>query len=200
MDDRELLDYANGLDRSLFIDNEYKEYANFDQPLPIGYGQTISQPSLVLEMTRLLSLDKSTKVLEIGTGSGYQTALLAQFSEHVYTMERIPELGCKARKRLEAMGYANITYQMGDGSEGWSEHAPYDRIIVTAAAEKIPVEFLHQLNEGGIMIIPVGPPDVQELQFITKGQEGEIHCKSIEKVRFVEMKGKYGWTDKNQVQ
>jgi len=200
MGDRELLDYVNCLDRSLFIDNEYKEYANLNQPLPIGYGQTISQPSLVLEMTRLLSLDKSTIVLEIGTGSGYQTALLAQFSEHVYTMERIPELGCKARKRLEAMGYANITYQTGDGSEGWREHAPYDRIIVTAAAEKIPVEFLNQLNEGGIMIIPVGPPDVQELQFITKGQEGEIFCKSIEKVRFVEMKGKYGWTDNNQAQ
>lgn len=196
MDYQELMDFAKHLDRGLFLDAEMRDLADLDEPLPIGFGQTISQPSLVWEMTFLLSPEKSSRVLEIGTGSGYQTALLAQFSKEVYTVERIPELGQKARKRLEAMGYANIFYKIGDGSLGWPEHAPYDRIIVTAAAEDVPKELMEQLAPGGAMIIPVGPPSVQELQFITKDLEGKAMSRTIEKVRFVELIGKYGWSSR----
>lgn len=196
MDYQELMDFAKHLDRGLFLDAEMRDLADLDEPLPIGFGQTISQPSLVWEMTFLLSPEKSSRVLEIGTGSGYQTALLAQFSKEVYTVERIPELGQKARKRLEAMGYANIFYKIGDGSLGWPQHAPYDRIIVTAAAEDVPKELMEQLAPGGAMIIPVGPPSVQELQFITKDLEGKAMSRTIEKVRFVELIGKYGWSSR----
>ncbi len=193
MDYAKLHDFTESLDRSLFIDNENKYFASLDQPLPIGYGQTISQPSLVLEMTYLLSPDSSSSVLEIGTGSGYQTAILAQFSKHIYTMERIPELAQSARKRLEALGYNNITYYTGDGSEGWPEHAPFDRIIVTAAAGRTPAELLDQLSPGGIMIIPVGPPGMQELIQYSKNTKSVITSERIEYVRFVELIGKYGW-------
>lgn len=194
MDYWELMDFAKKLDRSLFIDAEIRDLADLDEPLPIGFGQTISQPSLVWEMTLLLAPDKNSKVLEVGTGSGYQTALLARFSKEVYTIERIPELSKKARKRLETMGYANVFYHIGDGSLGWPEHAPYDRIMVTAAAEDVPKELLEQLAPGGTMIIPVGPPSVQELQLITKDAGGEASRRTIEKVRFVELIGKYGWS------
>lgn len=193
MDYKELDDFANKLERAFFIDNEYKEYAYLDRPLPIGYAQTISQPSLVLEMTYMLNIDKNSKVLEIGTGSGYQTAILAEFSGSVFTVERIEELAEKARVKLEDLGYDNISYKIGDGSEGWSEHAPYDRIIVTAAAEKIPPELIEQLKVGGKMIIPVGPRAKQDLQFITKNQKGKQDTQDLGKVMFVEMKGKYGW-------
>ncbi len=194
MEYQELMDFVKQLDRGFFLDDEFRDYAGLDEPLPIGYGQTISQPSLVWEMTFLLSPEKESKVLEIGTGSGYQTALLAQFSKEVYTIERIRSLGQKARKRLEALGYTNISYLIGDGSEGWREHAPFDRIIVTAAAETVPKELLEQLNAGGTMIIPVGPPSVQELQYITKDLMGNVQNRTIEKVRFVELLGKYGWS------
>ena len=194
MEYQELISFVKQLDRGFFLDAELRDLADLDEPLPIGFGQTISQPSLVWEMTFLLSPDKESRVLEIGTGSGYQTALLAQFAKEVYTIERIAELGQKARKRLEALGYTNITYRIGDGSEGWRAYAPYDRIIVTAAAEEVPKELLEQLNAGGTMIIPVGPSSVQELQYITKDQEGKVQIRAIEKVRFVELLGRYGWS------
>lgn len=193
--DQKLMDFFNSLDRSFFIDNEFKNYAHLDRALPIGYEQTISQPSLVLKMTQRLNLDNNCRVLEIGTGSGYQTAFLAEFSKEVYTIERINELAESARKKLEHLGYKNISYKIGDGSLGWAEHAPYDRIIVTAAAEKIPEELVNQLSPGGIMVIPVGPRDLQQLKLITRNQEGEIHSETIGRVVFVEMKGKYGWTE-----
>ena len=195
MHDQEIIDFAGSLDRSFFIDNENKELAGINEPLPIGYGQTISQPSLVVEMTQLLAPGRDRNVLEIGTGSGYQTAILAHFSKHVYTVERIPELGQSARKKLDALGYSNISYHTGDGSEGWSEHAPYDRIIVTAAAGKMPQELLDQLKENGIMLIPVGLRGLQQLMFVKKSPDGEIRTHAVEYVRFVEMKGKYGWLD-----
>lgn len=194
MDNQSISDFAGSLDRSFFIDNENKALAGINEPLPIGYGQTISQPSLVAEMSELLSPGKHSRVLEIGTGSGYQTALLARFSGHVYTVERIPELALLARKKLDALRFSNITYLIGDGSAGWSEYAPYDRIIVTAAAARMPVELLDQLAVNGIMIIPVGPRGLQELVMVTRDQDGIIHSKSLEYVRFVEMKGKYGWS------
>jgi protein-L-isoaspartate(D-aspartate) O-methyltransferase len=189
----ELLAFFERLDRSAFIDNEYKKYSDVDQALPIGFGQTISQPSLVLEMTKLLNPEPSSKVLEIGTGSGYQTALLAKFSGQVYTVERLRELSLSAQDRLEGMGYSNIFYKIGDGSEGWAEHAPYDRIMVTAAASEIPEELLEQLRAGGRMIIPIGPEDIQELVLVTKDRKEEIYSETIEYVKFVELKGRYGW-------
>lgn len=192
--------FAKKLDRALFVEDEYKRYAYDDCALPIGFEQTISQPSLVLKMTCMLELapDKSSKVLEIGTGSGYQTALLAEFSDSVYTVEKIKELSEKAEKRLGKLGYKNIKYKIGDGSEGWIENSPYDRIIVTAAASKVPTELTNQLKAGGRMVIPVGPRNVQELLLITKDKEGQIHIHSDVNVVFVELRGKYGWTEKNQ--
>lgn len=193
MDYKALLDFFNKLDRAYFIDNENKEWAYLNQALPIGYEQTISQPSLVLEMTYQLAPKKNSKVLEIGTGSGYQTALLAEFSGTVYTIERIPELTKKAGEKLEALGYSNIIYKIGDGSEGWQENAPFDRIISTAAAVKVPPELITQLKPEGRMLIPVGPQGLQELLLITKDKNGQIHTAPLEKVLFVELKGKYGW-------
>lgn len=195
MDHRELESYFRSLDRSFFLEDDMKSYACLDQPLPIGHGQTISQPSLVLEMTRLLSPEKDSRVLEIGTGSGFQTALLAKMSAQVYTVERIAELMEKAKKRLEALSFTNIFYKAGDGSMGWQEHAPFDRIMVTAAAGILPDELVGQLAPGGRMVIPVGPPSVQELKLITKSDDGSIHEESMGLVRFVELKGKYGWAE-----
>jgi protein-L-isoaspartate(D-aspartate) O-methyltransferase len=146
-------------------------------------------------MTRLLSPEKDSRVLEIGTGSGFQTALLAKMSAQVYTVERIAELMEKAKKRLEALGFTNIFYKAGDGSMGWQEHAPFDRIMVTAAAGILPDELVGQLAPGGRMVIPVGPPSVQELKLITKSDDGSIHEESMGLVRFVELKGKYGWAE-----
>jgi len=193
MDLQELETYFRSLDRSFFIDNDMKKYASLDQPLPIGYGQTISQPSLVLEMTKLLSPEKDSRVLEIGTGSGFQTAILAKMSAEVFTVERIEELMEKAKERLDSLGFTNIRYKVGDGSKGWHEHAPYDRIMVTAAARVLPDELVDQLAPGGRMVIPVGPPDLQELKLVTKTDEGDLRVKTVEMVRFVELKGDYGW-------
>lgn len=193
MDYQKLRDFYQKLDRSFFIDNEYKECAYLDRPLPIGHGQTISQPSLVLEMTRLLDPDENSKVLEIGTGSGYQTALLAEFSGTVCTVERIAELSEKAREKLDALGYTNILYKIGDGSEGWEEQGPYDRVIVTAAAEIMPDELIKQLESEGKMVIPLGPREMQELILIKKDSQGKAFSESLGRVVFVEMKGKYGF-------
>ncbi len=189
----EIIKFYNQLDRALFIDNEFKQKASLDRPLPIGFGQTISQPSLVLEMTLQLEVDKSCKVLEIGTGSGYQTALLSEFAGSVYTIERIEELSLKAQKRLDKLGFDNIHYRVGDGSEGWSEHAPYERIITTAAAGTFPDKLIAQLKPGGIAIAPVGPRRCQELLKISKDKNGMVHTKSLCMVTFVEMIGEYGW-------
>jgi len=198
MDYKELETFFRSLDRSLFLDDDMKKYADLDQPLPIGFGQTISQPSLVLEMSWLLSPEKDSKVLEIGTGSGFQTAILAKMSKEVYTVERIGELMEKAKKRLEALNFTNIHYKVGDGSLGWKEHAPYDRIMVTAAARVLPDELVNQLANGGRMVIPVGPPLLQELKLVTKTEDGDIHMKTVTMVRFVELKGQYGWTLQDQ--
>ncbi|NLC06351.1 MAG: protein-L-isoaspartate(D-aspartate) O-methyltransferase [Syntrophomonadaceae bacterium] len=190
----QIWDFFKTLDRSRFIeDDNLKKLAQYDRPLPIGHGQTISQPSLVLAMTQELNLHEKCRVLEIGTGSGYQTALLAQFCQHVYTVERIKELADKSRARLESMGYTNISFKVGDGSEGWAEFAPYDRIIVTAAAGKLPTKLIQQLKAGGRMIVPVGPSQSQELMLITKDESGLITKESLGDVRFVELRGEYGW-------
>jgi len=193
MDLQELESYFHSLDRSFFVDDDMKKYADQDKPLPIGFGQTISQPSLVLQMTRLLAPEKDSKVLEIGTGSGFQTAILAKMSAEVFTVERIDELMENAKKRLEALNFTNIHYKVGDGSMGWKEHAPYDRIMVTAAAGLLPIELVNQMAPGGRMVIPIGPSSAQELTLITKTDDGKIHTKTICPVRFVKLKGQYGW-------
>ncbi len=189
--DENLIKFFQNLDRSLFIDNEYKSYAQHDGPLPIGFGQTISQPSLVAYMTEKLLLNDSATVLEIGTGSGYQTAFLAQFSKHVYSVEKIEELSVKAQKRLESLGYTNISYKIGDGSEGWVEFAPFDRIMVTAAPKRLPTTLIDQLNINGHMIIPVGQSGAQQLLHIHRNENGIIEQNKLLAVSFVEMVGKY---------
>ena len=195
MDWQKLETYFRSLDRSLSVGNDMKKHASHDMPLPIGFGQTISQPSLVLEMTQLLEPENDSKVLEIGTGSGFQTALLAKMSAEVYTVERINKLAEEAKKRLDALNFSNIYYKIGDGSTGWQEHAPYDRIMVTAAAGLLPDELVNQLANGGRMVIPIGPSTFQELKLITKTDHGEINIKTVEWVRFVELKGPYGWVE-----
>lgn len=186
----DIINYYNQLDRSYFME-EHKERANIDTPLPIGYGQTISQPSLVLKMTLLLDIEKDNKVLEIGTGSGFQTALLSKASKAVYTIERIEELYEKAKSRLDKAGYKNISYKLDDGSIGWKEYAPYDRIMVTASSSLVPDELIEQLSINGKMIIPVGPKLAQDLLLISKDEEGKVKKEFIDKVRFVRLVGKY---------
>jgi protein-L-isoaspartate(D-aspartate) O-methyltransferase len=193
MDETSIYRFYKQLDRAYFIENESKPFAHYDEALPIGYGQTISQPSLVLQMTLYLAPDKSCRTLEIGTGSGYQTALLAEFSDHVFTVEKISELSVSARKRLDKLGYGNIEYLIGDGSAGWPLYAPYDRIMVTAAARQVPEELVEQLSLNGRMMIPVGERYNQDLLLIKKDESGKISRETVNKVIFVELKGKYGW-------
>jgi protein-L-isoaspartate(D-aspartate) O-methyltransferase len=192
-DHPELYAFFQKLDRSNFIDNEYKQLAEYDTPLPIGFEQTISQPTLVLQMTETLNLNKESRVLEIGTGSGYQTAFLAEFAKEVYTVERIAALSRKAEERLKLLGYGNIHFSVDNGSNGWAEFAPYDRIIVTAAAREVPDPLLEQLQPGGKLLIPVGEKGCQNLLLIEKDTTGSTETTILEKVIFVELKGDYGW-------
>ncbi|QTD40943.1 protein-L-isoaspartate(D-aspartate) O-methyltransferase [Sporosarcina sp. Te-1] len=185
-----IIEHFKQLDRSLFMDT-LQEFAYLDEAIPIGYEQTISQPSLVLEMTLALDLQKDARVLEIGTGSGYQTAMLAPFVQQVFTVERIKPLADQAKKRLQTIGFHNIEFKLDDGSSGWKEYAPYDRIIVTAAAAEIPFELTEQLAKGGKMIIPVGPPRLQELLLLEKNAGGTLTKEVLGEVRFVPLKGKY---------
>jgi protein-L-isoaspartate(D-aspartate) O-methyltransferase len=192
MEDK-LYTFLEKLDRSFFIDTEHKVYANYDTPLPIGLGQTISQPSLVHEMTELLDLNKGLKVLEIGTGSGYQTVILAEFAGSVYTVERHEELSKKAQKKLEELGYSNISFKVGDGSHGWEEYSPYDRIIVTAAAGEIPKLLVEQLAPNGFMVIPIGEKGLQKLTLVIKDAENRVTTEDLGNVTFVELVGEHGW-------
>jgi protein-L-isoaspartate(D-aspartate) O-methyltransferase len=182
--------YYEQLDRRFFIDQN-KDLAHIDGPLSIGFGQTISQPSLVLKMTLLLQPDPHFKTLEIGTGSGYQTALLAKFSREVFTVERIPQLYYKATNRLQQMPFKNIHFKLDDGTLGWPEFAPFDRIMVTAAARYIPPALIQQLASPGRMIIPVGGAEFQELLSVTKNESGDVTTTCEDYVRFVPLIGKY---------
>ena len=189
--DEALLQFYTSLDRSLFLDTQYKGLAKLDRPLPIGLGQTISQPSLVLYMTEQLQLEKTHKVLEIGTGSGYQSVFLAEFCSELYTVELLSELQKQAKERLLGLGYQNIHYKVGDGSLGWAEYAPYDRIMVTAAPKRMPLQLIEQLAPGGIMILPVGPLGWQELIRVAKDERGEVHQSKLLDVAFVQLVGEY---------
>ncbi|HHU55650.1 MAG TPA: protein-L-isoaspartate(D-aspartate) O-methyltransferase [Acholeplasmataceae bacterium] len=196
MDKKKIKEIFHSIDRSFFLGKDERQYAFLNMPLPIGYGQTISQPSLVLKMTQLLLPTKENKVLEIGTGSGFQTAILAKIADKVYTVERIKQLMEVAKEKLDNMNFTNIFYKVGDGTKGWKEHAPYDRIMVTAAASAVPDDLVNQLAKGGRMVIPVGTPNLQELKLITKSDDSVINIKSVGYVRFVELIGKYGWKNR----
>ena len=178
--------------RHIFVPENLDILAYEDEPLPIGYGQTISQPFMVALMTENLHLSGSEKVLEIGTGSGYQTTLLALMSFEVITVEYIQQLSCLAMQRLEELGIENVKFIVGDGGEGWKPEAPYDRIIITAALPKFPEPLERQLKEGGIALAPIGSPDEQRLYKIVK-VKGKLEMKEICPCRFVPMKGKWGF-------
>jgi protein-L-isoaspartate(D-aspartate) O-methyltransferase len=172
--------------REEFVPDELQPYAYDNGALPIGQGQTISQPYIVALMTDLLQPQQDHKVLEIGTGSGYQTAVLSQLVNMVYTIEVIKELGKAAAERLQRLNYTNIKTRIGNGYQGWAEYAPYDGIIVTAAASHIPQALIAQLKPGGRLVIPVGLPYMrQELMLIEKDYESNTHVKDILGVAFV---------------
>ena len=174
--------------RHLFVPEEYKSQAYNDYPLPIGYGQTISQPYIVAYMTETVIPEKNKTALEIGTGSGYQAAVLAEIVDSVYTIEIVPELADESAARLKMLGYSNIKVKSGDGYNGWPEHAPFDIILVTAAAGEIPKPLINQLAENGRLVIPVGETGaVQELILLVK-KKGKIEKKRLTFVRFVPFK------------
>jgi protein-L-isoaspartate(D-aspartate) O-methyltransferase len=190
--DPSVLDAMRNTPRDRFVPPELVPYAYDDRPLPIGYGQTISQPYIVAKMTELLEPKKEHKVLEIGSGSGYQAAVLSSLVGQVYTIEIIEPLGTAARKRLAALGYKNVEVRVGDGYFGWPERAPFDGIIVTAAANHIPPALIQQLKPGGRMVIPVGNPfQTQMLMLVTKGSKGprDIQVRSLMPVAFVPLVG-----------
>jgi protein-L-isoaspartate(D-aspartate) O-methyltransferase len=184
--------------RERFVDAHLRSHAYDDCPLPIKEDQTISQPYIVALMTQALELTGHEKTLEIGTGSGYQTAILAELCESVYTIERIGPLLEKAKKTLNELGYINIYYKIFNGTLGWSEHASYDAIIVTAAAPRIPKPLVKQLKEKGRLVVPVGDRISQELIEVIK-RDGAFFTKSLGGVRFVSLVGEHGWSEQGTI-
>jgi len=178
--------------RHRFVPDHLWMLAYADQPLPIDRRQTISQPYMVALMTEALQLSKDDKVLEIGTGSGYQAAVLAEICNAVYTIETIPDLAKKATTVLQELGYGNIIIKVADGTRGWPEYQPYNGIIVTAGAPHVPQPLLDQLAEGGRLVIPVGDQDLQQLLRLTRTPEGIIED-NLGGCRFVPLRGEYGW-------
>ncbi len=171
--------------RHEFVPIEYAHLAYEDTPLPIGQGQTISQPFIVALMTQVIGPRRGQRVLEVGTGSGYQAAVLAEIVDSVFSIEIVPELAHSSAERLRHLGYGNVVVRQGDGYLGWVEHAPFDAILVTAAADEIPVPLTQQLAQGGVMVIPVGPPEfVQELTLVRKQGAG-VTTQTLIPVRFV---------------
>lgn len=190
INDRELLDAMREVPRHLLVPEGNRSRAYMDSPLPIGHGQTISQPYILAFMTQILDLDHGDKVLEIGTGSGYQAAVLSHITPNVYSIEIIEALGNRAKQDLEELGYSNINVKIGDGYYGWEEHAPFDAIIVTAASGHIPSPLVRQLKPGGTVVIPIGGPyQTQTLMKVTKSESGQIQTESLMAVRFVPMTG-----------
>lgn len=190
--DEAVLKAMRNVPRHLFVDDAMYSCAYGDHPLPIGSGQTISQPYIVALMTQALQLKATDKVLEIGTGSGYQAAILSRICDRVYTIERIDSLLVRARKIFDRLHYHNIISRIDDGTTGWASEAPFDGIIVTAAGPKIPEPLLDQLADPGRMVIPVGDQYVQELRLVEK-KDGAISDRIIEHVRFVSLIGVHGW-------
>lgn len=191
--DRRVIEAMLKVPRHVFVEEAMAAQAYSDTPLPIGERQTISQPYMVALMTELLMLRGNEKVLEIGTGSGYQAAVLAELSDRVYTVERIRALALRARKALDSLGYHNINLKIDDGSGGWAGEAPFDAIMVTAGAPDVPEELIDQLSPGGRLVIPVGSQYEQILTRVTKHADGSITQEQSVGCRFVRLVGKFGW-------
>jgi protein-L-isoaspartate(D-aspartate) O-methyltransferase len=187
-----VLEVVGRVERHRFVPPGQVRYAYENRPLPIGHGQTISQPYIVALMTDLLEPGEDDVVLEVGTGSGYQAAVLAELVDQVYSIEIIEALATSARERLQRLGYDNVTTKLGDGYYGWKAHAPFDSIIVTAAASHVPPPLIEQLKPGGKMVIPVGGRFMtQLLLLLEKGDDGEIVTRQIGAVRFVPLTGEH---------
>lgn len=186
-----VLEAMQSVQRHLFVPEKYINQAYDDHPLPIEYGQTISQPYIVALMTEILELKPGDRILEIGTGSGYQAAVLTEMDMDVYTVEIIPELAAQASERLENLGYSNINIANADGYFGWEEFAPYDAIIVTAAPDHLPQSLINQLAEGGRLVIPIGPIGAVQTLWLFEKVEGEPEAKNLGPVRFVPLTGKH---------
>ena len=182
--DRRVMDVLAEVPRHEFVPLELQPYAYADTPLPIGFGKTISQPFIVALMTDLLDLAPTDRVLEIGTGMGYQSALLARLAQRVYSMELIEELAQQAGQRLARQGHRNVEIRIGNGCRGWPERAPFDKLIVTAAPEMIPPALLYQLKPGGKMVIPAGLQDAQQLILVDKDADGLVSTREILPVQF----------------
>ena len=182
--DEKVMEAVGRVPRHEFVPVELRGFAYVNSPLPIGCGKTISQPYINALMTDLLDVRREHAVLEVGTGLGYQAALLAQLAARVYSVEIIEELASGARSRLEALGYDNIELRHGDGSRGWAEHGPFDRILVSAAPDLVPPLLLAQLKPGGRMVVPAGIEDAQELLVVDKSEEGKVTMQPVIAVRF----------------
>jgi protein-L-isoaspartate(D-aspartate) O-methyltransferase len=183
LDDR-VMQAMTTVPRHRFVPAELKEWAYEDTPLPIGQGKTISQPFMVALMTDMLAIEEPDNVLEIGTGLGYQSAVLAELAKHVFSVEIIEELAREAQRRLRSTGYDNVQLRIGDGSRGWAERGPFDKIILSAASERIPQRLLEQLKPGGKMVIPVGVEDDQKLVVVEKGDGDHVRTRELIAVRF----------------
>ena len=188
-----VLDVMRKIQRHLFVNSGDENSAYEDRPLGIGEQQTISQPYMVALMTELLELTGKERILEIGTGSGYQTAILAELGFHVWTIERFESLTKRAQKCLSNLGYTNISFKTGDGTSGWAEHSPFDRIIITAAAPRIPQILFQQLATDGIMVVPVGERRLQELKQIRKTKDNRMESINKGGCIFVPLVGEDGW-------
>jgi protein-L-isoaspartate(D-aspartate) O-methyltransferase len=193
--DQRVINAMRKIPRHLFLDEAFWPQAYEDHPLPIGEKQTISQPYIVAIMTEALQLTGTETVLEIGAGSGYQTAILAELTEQVYTIERIPSIAKRARKTFDQLQYRNIIITIRDGTAGWKEHSPYDSIIVTAASPGAPKPLLEQLATGGRLVIPIGDEFTQELIVYKKEDENEFKEENYGGCRFVKLIGEYGWKE-----
>jgi protein-L-isoaspartate(D-aspartate) O-methyltransferase len=193
--DERVLAAMRKVPRHLFVKDHMKSRAYGDHALPIGASQTISQPYIVARMSELLELRPSHTVLEIGTGSGYQTAILGLLAKRVYSLERVPELAHQAIQRMREMGLDNVKIQVFDGTVGWSEVAPFDRILVTAGAPKVPEPLLGQLAPGGALLLPEGTRSLQRLVLYRKSAKGELRRREGEEVAFVPLLGRHGWKE-----
>lgn len=195
INDARVIEAMSKVPRHLFVEEAISAQAYSDSPLPIGDKQTISQPYMVALMTEFLKLNGTEKVLEIGTGSGYQTAILAELADRIYTIEKVRALALKARRVLDSLGYLNVNLRIADGSAGWLDEAPFDAIIVTAGSPDIPRQFIDQLAFGGRLVIPTGSIFEQQLIIITKNIDGTLSREESVGCRFVKLIGKYGWLE-----